>query len=401
MTVEVQCSACRRRLDVSEAMLGRPVTCPDCGTTFVAQADPFQLEPDPITLEARRRAQAAGRFALILITLLALGGGGFLVWWYFIIDHTPALPAADMEALQHLPSSCYLVAGVDVQNTLRVPELAGLLKQRCFRPGDTALAELLRGTLGLDLEDVDHLAYGLSDQQPLGLFRFKRKVAVKAELPTTTLVLRTVRPMERERILRRSGAGPPQLRFGKAYHPLPGKTGFSLLHFPTEHVIVLVDVPAGQQDTVPGPGRRPGLAYDLMNMLKQVGKAHAWVVSTRGPWPREFLDVTEEERRLGRAFACWIKVQGQKGDLGFGVVCHNWVSARRWTERLATGKPQLDARVQALAGAQNRELAREFLDNLRFNHKDGFAWALMRVRLSALQQLLSFKLPRLAVGASP
>src|SRR5262249_30755696 len=250
MGPQVSCPACRRRIYISESMIGRRMNCADCGTEFVAQVDPFS-QPNFSGSDdfpgggrrsglRRRGGNSAARLALCVGAVVLLGAAGYFVYQHFFVDKHPALKAADMEALNYLPGSSQIVLGVDVGNSLTRPEFAELFKKQLARNKTLNLAEVLHNTLGLRLEDLDHVAAGFGMGGAKGGIALLRRPAGKVpETTSETLVLKTRLPYDRGRLLKKVNAGPAQQAQGKEYFRLPAGAGFSFLYLPTDRMIVL------------------------------------------------------------------------------------------------------------------------------------------------------------------
>ncbi len=401
MGPEVSCPACRRRIYITEAMVGRRLTCADCGTEFVAQVDPFSNPnfsgSDDFPRGTRRsglRRPAGGsaaRLALFVGAVALLGAVCYFVYQHFFVDKHPALKAADMEALNYLPASSQVVMGVDVGNSLARPEFAELFKKQLARNKALNLAEVLNTTLGLRLEDLDHVAAGLSLAGPRGGIPLPPVAGKVPEPDSETLVLKTRRPYDRARLLRKSKAGPPQTAQGKEYFRLPDGTGFGYLYLPAERIIVLARVKKSRLGTILDlEGSKPVLGADIMALLQQIGKAHAWAVFKLKPLPQQlpargFMGILRS-----RAAGFWVKSQGERVDLTVGLVCHDRETARNLATSCEKSKAELRRVADLWPGNRHREIMDEVVENLHFDHANDIFWGGTRVSMASLLKLPGF-----------
>jgi hypothetical protein len=390
-------------------MVGRRITCADCGTQFVAEADPFSgpHAADPLDMRRgpgqtgyrRARGTAAARWALFLGGMVLLTAAGYFVYQHFIVDHHPARKAVEMEALRYLPASSYVVVGIDVRNSLAKPEFAELFKKHLAANKPLQLAELLQSNLGLRLEDIDHLALSLSKTgSPAGIRLVGKLAGKKPQSEIEILVLQTRLPYDRTLVLRKSKAGPAQKARGKEYFRLADDTDYSILYLPADRIVVLAKATDKDLPLFLGlDGTKPSLSEETMNMLRPIGKAHVWVVAALGPLRQELPAGVANNLVLGRGLSLWIKSQGEGADLSMGMVCQDGDMARRLAGSLEKSKAVFRKQVHMIPGAELQEIAREAMDNLHFSSQDNVFWGTTRLRLTTLAKLPALPLP--GVGA--
>jgi hypothetical protein len=391
-------------------MVGRRITCADCGTQFVAEADPFSGPHASEPLDTRggpgragsRRASGTGaaRWTLLgLGAVVVLGVAGYFAYQHFIVDHHPARKAAEMEALHYLPASSYVVVGIDVRNSLAKPEFAELFKKHLAANRNLNLTELLQGTLGLRLEDLDHVVLSVSkNESPAGMAPPGKAGAKKSEPDAETLVLQTRAVYDRGLILRKSKAGPAQKAQGKEYFRLPDNKDYSIVYMPSDRIVVLARGSDSQLGSIfRVDGRKPSLSNDTMTLLQHVGKAHAWMVTTLGPLRQQLPAGVPNHFQLARAFGFWIKSQGDRADLSLGMVCHDWDTARRLAGSFEKSTALWRKQVHFLPGTELQDIAREALDNLHFSSRESMFWGTTRLRMATLGKLPALPMP--GVGA--
>jgi hypothetical protein len=389
-------------------MLGRRITCADCGTEFVAQADPFSMpglsgQDDPRArrgVSSRRRpaGNPAGKVVLILGAVLVLGVAGYFVYQHFIVDRHPALKAAEMEALNYLPASSDLVVGIDVNNSLAKPEFAEVFKKHLAQNNALNLTEVLQEFLGLRIEDLDHVAFSRSDGHlPGGIPPHRKRAVNKHQARTETLVLKTKAAYDRGRVLKKIKAGPAQTLQGKEYFRLPDNDDFSILYMPSETIIVLAKVPDNRLGTILSlEGSKPSLSEDTLTMLRQIGKAHAWAVMMLGPQHKGLPAGIPNDFLFARGFGCWVKSQGEQVDVAVGMICHDGPTAKRLAGELEKAKTGIRQKVDFLIRGSHKNVADEALNNLHFSHGENVVWGSTRVRIANLRSLPVIPLPAAA-----
>jgi hypothetical protein len=385
-------------------MIGRRLNCADCGTEFVAQVDPFSQPnfsgsddfPGGRRSSGLRRpgGNPAARLALFVGAVVLLGGAGYFVYQHFFVDKHPALKAADMEALNYLPGSSQVVLGVDVGNSLARPEFAELFKKQLARNKTLNLAEVLHNTLGLRLEDLDHVAagFGMGGAKG-GIALFPPPAGKVPETTSETLVLKTRLPYDRGRLLKKVKAGPAQKAQGKEYFRLPAGAGFSFLYLPADRMIVLAKVKKSELGSILDlEGSRPALAEDVMALLRQVGKAHAWAVVKLNPVQQQLpVGVGPMGDILrSRAGGFWLKSQGDRVDLTAGLVCHDPKTARQLAGMFEKTKDNLRRMADFWAGNRHKEILDEMVKNLHFDYADAIFWGGTRVSITSLLKLPAF-----------
>jgi hypothetical protein len=404
MGPEVSCPACRRRIYITEAMIGRRLNCADCGTEFVAQVDPFSRPnfsgsddfPGGGQRSGLRKpgSSSAARLALFVGAVVLLGGAGYFVYQHFFVDKHPALKAADMEALNYLPGSSQVVLGVDVGNSLARPEFAELFKKQLAGNKTLNLAEVLHNTLGLRLEDLDHVAAGFSMGDARGGIAPLPLPAGKVpETTSETLVLKTRLPYDRGRLLKKVKAGPAQKAQGKEYFRLPDSAGFNFLYLPADRMIVLAKVKKSRLgDILDLEGSKPALAEDVMALLRQVGKAHAWAVVKLNPVQQQLpVGVGPMGNILrSRAAGFWLKSQGDRVDLTVGLVCHDPQTARQLAGAFEQSKANLRQTAGLWTGNRHQEILDEIVKNLQFDHANNIFWGGTKVSITSLLKLPAF-----------
>jgi hypothetical protein len=279
------CPACQKVLkSFSPIAAGTRVKCPTCGASFTMSARDASPVATPSTAGAAPVPKVAGRrkgrallvgAAVLLLAALAAGA-------YFLFSRGGVLGSRPEEdPLAYLPPGTEFVAGADVPTLLDDPTIgpavtaaireqagAGDFLDRCEKQTGLSTRDLLGHTL---------LAGKLDVLDGLGAALVPGAAAPSRPAPVT-LILKPSRPFDARQVARAAEGARPRTAHGKTYYEV-SVGEMRTLYMPSDRVIVLSMLPAGELDAVfASDGTKPSLSADAVSLVRSAESHPFWAV---------------------------------------------------------------------------------------------------------------------------